>query len=212
MIPPRLLAITDLEIAGGQARTRAEDGFVTTVPFASTLLDAHFDGDLLYVQGGASEALAVAPGQTGLRFGSLLPVTPPGLRVSWATARDLDGDGGVEVLVGSFDDEALIVLDPSDGALHERTRTRAPGLEASPLALGDLDDDGTLDLLRARSGSAELEAYLGSRRGDFSGPSELGLDAPVDQIALVDLDDDGALDIVAGSFLEARVRVLLSDP
>ncbi|MCA9570883.1 MAG: hypothetical protein KC656_23745, partial [Myxococcales bacterium] len=49
-----------LEIAGGQARTRAEDGFVTTVPFASTLLDAHFDGGLLYVQGGPTVGVFAA--------------------------------------------------------------------------------------------------------------------------------------------------------
>lgn len=172
--------------------------------------------DLLLVHGGRPEGLALATGEPGLRFSPATLAAPPGLRLDGASVRDLDGDGRVEVLVASFEDEALVVLDlPAAGVgsrLTERLRTEIPGLRPGPTVLADLDDDGREDLLRVQPGSSRLEARLGEDGGRFGDPIPIELDVPVDQIAVADLDEDGALDIVVGSFEEAVIRVLLTDP
>ncbi|MCX4245244.1 FG-GAP repeat domain-containing protein [Paraliomyxa miuraensis] len=171
--------------------------------------------DLLLVHGGRVEGLGVALGSEGLWFSQVSLVAPPGLRLDGATVRDLDGDGRDEVLAISFEDEALIVLDlppPGSSLFVERNRSVLPGLSPGPAVLDDLDADGNLDLLRVQPGSTRLEVWLGDPDGRFDGPTLIELDAPVDQIAVADLDHDGALDIVVGSFEEAVIRVLLSDP
>lgn len=172
--------------------------------------------DLLLVQAGAPQGLAIALGEPGLRFGAPQPVGPADLFPDGATVRDLDGDGTLDVLAVSFAEETFTVLRVSEvgltGSIDERARTEIPGLRPGPAALADLDADGREDLLRVASNSAELEARLGRTDGRFDDPIRIDLDTPADQIAVADLDEDGALDIVVGSFEAAEVRVLLTDP
>ena len=194
--------------------SNAEGGPLGLEPNGWSLLD--YDGDdhrdVMLVQSDLPGGIAVARGLPGFTFGTPEPVGPPGLAVSWAAVRDLDGNGTEEVLAASYDAQTLIVLDFDDGQLVERRRSSIPGLQPSPIALDDVDGNGTLDLVRVEPGLANLDVWQGESDGRFVGPTSIELDAPVDQIGLVDLDGDGALDIVAGSFGESRIRVLLSDP
>lgn len=193
-----------------------------TVGFAPTgmggLLD--FDGDpfpdILLVQSGVPQGLAVAHGEAGLRFGAPERVGPLDLVVDGATTRDLDRDGTTDVLAVSFTDEIYIALrvelEGTSSLLVERARTRISGLRPGPAALADLDDDGREDLLRVDSNAAALAVHLGRADGRFDDPTRIDLDTPADQLAVADLDDDGALDIVVGSFEAAVLRVLLTAP
>lgn len=194
----------------------------TTVGFAPNgmggLLD--FDGDpfpdVLLVQSGVPQGLAVAHGEPGLRFGAPERVGPLDLVIDGATTRDLDGDGTLDVLAVSFTNEHYITLrvelEGTRSLLVEHARTSIPGLRPGPAALADLDDDRREDLLRVDSNAAALAVHLGRADGQFDDPTRIDLDSPADQLAVADLDDDGALDIVVGSFEAAVLRVLLTAP
>ncbi len=183
-------------------------------PSGFGMLDLDADGilDALLVHGGRPDSLAISRGLPQLAFAPPQPVTPPGLLIDGAAVRDLDGDGTAEIFALSFSTESMLVLEVSGGQLVERSRTEVPGLAPSPAALADLDGDGVLDLLRVQADEANLEAWLGRRSGSWSGPTIIDLDIAVDQMAVADFDGDDVLDVVVGSFEDASVRVLLSDP
>ena len=214
------MSVTERDATGGFAPPvgSAMTGIPGFVPTSFSLLDLGSDGrpDLLAIHPGYVGGLAIAQGEDGGRFGTLMLAGPAALVPDGATARDLDGDGRPEVLAVSFEEESYLVLDVQgtgpDVSLVERTRTRIPGLAPSPAALADLDGDGRDDLVRVEPGSAKLEARLGLRDGRFGGASEVDLDTPIDQIAVADLDEDGAVDVVVGSFEAAQLQVLLTSP
>ncbi len=125
---------------------------------------------------------------------------------------DLDADGDLDILMGSWDDELQMVLNEGDSSspswvvadpeIAKLTR----GRNAVP-ALGDIDADGDLDLFVGES-SGELNFYrnVGSSTSptyelvdDKFGAIDVGRrSAPT----LTDIDGDGDLDLVVGSEAE----------
>lgn len=68
--------------------------------------------------------------------------------------------------------------------------------DAEDIALGDLDNDGDLDLYLARSGNQPDEVWLNDGNGIFTNSGQqLGTDDSINS-AMADLDGDGDLDIV----------------
>jgi len=183
-------------------------------PAALGILDLDRDDrfDALLVHAGRPGGLALARGESGLRFGAPEPVGPASLVPNTTLVRDLDDDGTTDVLAVSFAEESLVFLHAEDGQLVETTRTVVPALETGPAGAGDIDADGRLDLLLFEPGTRALQAWFGRGDGSFEDPLPVELDTSIDRIALCDLDEDGALDIVVGAFEAGRLQILLSDP
>lgn len=89
--------------------------------------------------------------------------------------------------------------------------TFAAGAAPYAAALGDLDDDGDLDIVTANSNSDDVSVLLGDGRGGFAavGTFAVGGSAP-ESVALGDIDGDGDLDIVTAdsNFNAAGLSVL----
>jgi len=106
---------------------------------------------------------------------------------------DIDGDGKLEVVVGSLDSK-LYALNGEDGSkLWEFTA--GDGIYSSP-ALGDIDGDGKLEVV---VGSWDNKLYAlngedGSKLWEFTTGEEI-YSSP----ALGDIDGDGKLEVVVGS-------------
>jgi hypothetical protein len=124
-------------------------------------------------------------------------------------AGDATGDGHVDLLFGSQD--LRLVPGPLAGDLSEADVAAVlPG--ALRFSAGDVDADGTLDLLTgdgaydpgvsAREGAASL--YYGPLSGAVEGPdARFGATAPLDElgtaVALGDADGDGRADLAIGA-------------
>lgn len=128
---------------------------------------------------------------------------------------DLDGDGKLEIAIGSLDG-ALYVF-KSNGTLlwggprYLDTASPAGSIQSSP-AIGDIDHDGSLDVVVGSDNGwvFAFDRYGALKPGwpQFTGwnadyPNKCATDACTGVIApptLADLDGDGTLEVVVGSY------------
>lgn len=125
-------------------------------------------------------------------------------------AADLDGDGDADVLAGDpVLGSAVWFPNPGDGGFNgSRRDILATGTEVPDLQLGDLDRDGSLDLVTSDSatGAAEWRPNpMGD--GNFGPPLTIvvEVEAP-ERLALADLDGDGDLDVAYTLFVSGGAR------
>ena len=118
---------------------------------------------------------------------------------------DLDGDGDLDVVVGTRGENRLIFFEnPGDGTLDFREHAigiygaRAAGFN---LEYGDLNGDGRLDIVGAGGGGLVWleqperidDAWNAHFIGTYDPDSMTGME-------LADIDGDGRLDVMAGSY------------
>ncbi len=137
--------------------------------------------------------LATAPGQYGPA--AVLPV--PGGPLDLALA-DVTGEGALDVVVATQTMGVALLVNDGAGALTD-PRPRLAG--EPPLAAGDLDRDGDVDLVVPQAAAGVLHVYRNDGTGGFTALlPELAI-AGVRSLALGDVATaDGllALDVVAG--------------
>jgi hypothetical protein len=123
-----------------------------------------------------------------------------------AAARDLDGDGDMDLVAASRDDNSIIWYASSGGPLP----TFAPRLITNAAAgavsvdVGDVDRDGDADVVSASEDDDRILLHLNDGRGNFAttvvrpGTPQPEVDF-AKSVRLADLDGDGALDIAYAS-------------
>lgn len=121
-------------------------------------------------------------------------------RVSSGAIADLDGDGHLDLIAA----QVGVILLLGDGRGHFVERGPDPSTGPSPLSLsvGDVNQDGQLDLVTANhdrtttSGSgSSLSVLLGDGFGRFTSQTTATVQK-TDAVALADFDRDGLLDAV----------------
>jgi len=198
-----------------------------TAPLDLVLADINGDGhaDLLTADSGAgSVSLLRHNGLSGAAAGFLaaqaIAVGPSPLALS---AGDLDGDGLVDIAVTRGDPfvPAVTLLFNNGSGGFRAPLDLAAGVTGGPVvALGDMDNDGDLDLVVGREETANraiIRVLHNDGKGVFSTPVDTLLDGnsphPAD-FALADLDGNGYLDVVAATpntRFGDGFRVMLSD-
>ncbi|MEM9379545.1 MAG: VCBS repeat-containing protein [Planctomycetota bacterium] len=202
---------------GGASRWKRGDGLGGFVASRALPLDlnsvrdvrfADFDGDEVtdVVARGDRTALVVARGLGGGTFGSPLvlnPASPPPLQsVQEILVVDLDGDGDDDLVTGI--DLSLRYYENLGGATWAAPRTLPGNARVTALAAGDLDLDGTVDLVLATSlAPAVIYDPIGPGQRfeeiDFS----IVPGSPAATPVLADVDGDGRLDAVLRSLFPA---------
>ncbi|MDM8518552.1 DUF4842 domain-containing protein [Anaerolineales bacterium HSG6] len=112
------------------------------------------------------------------------------------TAGDLDGDGDLEIVIGS-DDDKLWVMHHDGKLLAGWPQATQADIFSSPV-LGDIDGDGQLEVV-VGSDDAHVHAWHadGSTVDEWPKATELSVKGSP---ALANLDEDTALEVVAGDF------------
>ena len=118
------------------------------------------------------------------------------VRPGEAVAGDLNNDGKADVVVAESDFGArnVYAIDSSGSFLWRFEQEAVFGFGLAALALGDIDDDGSLNIVL---GSADHHIYVLDTEGQVKWAFETGSD--VSQIAVGDLDGDGRNEIAAST-------------
>jgi hypothetical protein len=196
-----LQQIAVLRGLGGGAFGAPEIHATSKLPLDVQLADVTHDGrpDVIVSQPAALVVFAT------LADGSLAAPTETPTGGPWPyrlAVGDVDGDGQVDVV--AHGKAGLVFLGTGTPALLAPIAIpSASGLGqglASPLALGDLDGDGDLDLVDSQSGW-DLILFLNDGAGGFTEAPLPGPAFPAHDLTIADVNADGAPDIVSGRVL-----------
>ena len=121
-------------------------------------------------------------------------------------AADLDGDGDVDVLSSSQDDDEINWFENLGGALFGAPQLIHKANGASFVTAADIDGDGDQDVLAAAAWDDEVTWHENDGSGGFGPPQTLSTTAPsVTSIGVGDLDGDGDLDALTAARLDQQV-------
>jgi len=154
--------------------------------------------------------------ETSLRFPTNLNITQD---LEWG---DIDGDGDNDLLEGNENGNRILINDGS-GFFSDETTARLPtpasGEETREVDLGDVDDDGDLDIFYAnvtftQGFPSQNRLLLNNGDGFFTDVTLTNI--PVSQQNTVDgdfrdVDLDGDLDILTAQAFDGTYQVLLND-
>ncbi|MGD0680227.1 MAG: VCBS repeat-containing protein, partial [Polyangiaceae bacterium] len=212
--PPGAVNTVSVLLGTGDGTFEAQTTYVAgDDPAGLALSDFNDDGHLDVVV--ANEGSATVGVLLGNGDGTL------GAQVSYATALqptsvaagDLNGDGKVDLAVANFGANSISVLyGNGDGTFEAQVPFATGTVSSTPLtiAIGDVDRDGTPDLLASDPGLAVLDMLKGNGDGTFGWPSIFTVGTAPDALTLADFDGDGTLDVAVGS--AGNVTVLLACP
>jgi hypothetical protein len=184
-----------------------------------SLHDFNGDGDLDLIQSKGGTVL-LQNGMAGFGFGPAITLIAGVAEIKHRTA-DVDGDGDLDVLAGvaSFGGSPPsgihVLLNDGTGAFtNVELVSNIDG--AIWHDVGDVDNDGALDVVWCTSENATLKYALGEGAGQFGPPrfitpvdlNPLTLLFSLDWFALADFDVDGDLDVAWIEYALDELRVM----
>lgn len=130
------------------------------------------------------------------------------------TLGDLNGDGILDLVTsdrtGGIGSSVSVLLGNGDGSFSSRT-CFTTGLGPWSATLGDVNGDGTLDIITSSVTADTASVLLGNGDGSFKAEisSAVGIDPYA--VALGDINGDGVLDLVTSNMGSDNVSVLIGN-
>ncbi|RMA57163.1 T9SS type A sorting domain-containing protein [Ulvibacter antarcticus] len=124
-------------------------------------------------------------------------------------AADIDGDGDLDVLSASFNDDKIAWYENLDGQGTFSTEQIITSLLDSALVIlaQDVDGDGDLDVIAGSNGNSEIVWFENQNGlGQFSGPIDISENnTATESILAIDFDGDNDIDLVAALDYENKI-------
>ncbi len=188
----------------------ANSGSTGTQSRDSQLVDIDGDGDLdILSSTQAANEVSWLENTDGLgTFGGEQVITSAAWGVRAVAAVDLDGDGDLDVLVGSAHDDTISWFQ-NDGAgnFGAEQFIATDVMYVSDVTAADVDGDGHLDVVVADYQGDSLIWYKNTNGLGNFGAAQV-IDNTINgasSIQLVDIDGDSDLDIVSASYADATI-------
>ena len=202
--------------SGGRYETILSLPMPTAPPRGVAVADFDLDGHLDVVAALGTPSIGRIQVFLGDGGGGLTPTSPltTGENASAVVAGDFNADGAADMGVTSQSaHQVQVFLGNGEGAFFAPT-TIPLGAGAAPraLAAGDLDGNGTLDLVVAHSGLSSVSVLLGDGDGMIFTPaagSPLTVGSGPWSVAVGDFDGNGVPDLVTADNSASTVSVLL---
>jgi uncharacterized repeat protein (TIGR01451 family) len=183
---------------------------VGTRPHGIVALDVDGDGDLDIVvasENGGSLSLLVNDGQ-GVFGGRVDFANQDGDGKYALGAGDMNGDGILDLVVGTSTDDRILVLKGNGDGTFTQTADIAGGGYGWKLTLGDVNNDGKLDVAQANGPNDSGSILLGNGDGTLQAATIYSFSGTMVGSSLGDLDGDGYLDWVLSSYGSGRWYVM----
>ena len=147
----------------------------------------------------------------------------PASEIVWATVRDVNGDGKLDVVVADAANPGHIwtLLGNGDGTLQAPTSVVFPGQLAlgssvrfNPIAFGDFDGDGSLDFAGPDATTNQIMVYFGHAGSPYNAGVPLDTPDGVYDSCFVtsgDLNGDGKDDIVSANCTDDSITIFLNN-
>jgi hypothetical protein len=137
-------------------------------------------------------------------FSGVTPADLPGSGrlTSSVTVGDLNGDGAFDLILANYGKPSQVYLNRNNGAGTFQPPSDLPesGSYSQVVAVGDLNNDGRLDLVLTNTFGQPSQLYLNMGGGRYGAPIALpGSGNETIRMALADLNGDGLLDIILGN-------------
>jgi hypothetical protein len=171
--------------------------------------DVNDDGftDVFVARGGLKGALGLYPidvrdelflrdGGTFRDAASAWGLEKEGRRSRTSRWHDLDGDGALDLLLGSDGDPLAVFLRRGGGFVESAAQLGLGGVQAPVFRVADLSGDSAPELLAA--GETGLTIYA-RKAGGYAAVATYGEDASFTKIVVADFDSDGDPDALAVS-------------
>lgn len=183
-------------------------------PIKVVVGDINGDGNLDFVTANYpafSVSIRLGNGQGG--FVAVPDVALIGRAASVALG-DVNSDGKSDLLVADYDYFTIrIRLGNGAGSFTGTSSVSVGSQGGTPvdLVLGDVNNDGNLDVLtanvRTQSATGTVSVRLGNGQGSFAGTTEVPVTLDTQRLALGDVNGDGNLDFVSSDINTSAVSV-----
>jgi len=151
--------------------------------------------------------------------GNFLPLVSIGLSSSSVAIADLNGDFINDIAITGGGVVKLLFQDPAAPGTFFAPVDLAAGASPGEVKIGDLDQDGSLDLVIGNDGSFDrfdgsilILLQKSANPGEFLPAVNYNISCEVTELSLGDLNDDGFLDIAVASWCEdCKITILFQD-
>jgi hypothetical protein len=142
-------------------------------------------------------------------FGSQQVITTAADGAVWVFAADVDGDGDVDVLSASVNDDKIAWYENTDGAGSFGSQQAITTAAYAPTSVfaADLDGDGDLDVLSASAADDKI-AWYENTDGVGSFGNQQVISTAVDgaiSVFAADVDGDGDVDVLSASYWDDKI-------
>lgn len=206
-----------VQLGNGDGTFRAEVSYYGEYAAHTRIGDLNNDGIIdIYGVGnsGGTVAVALGNGDGSFRVGKTFSAGLTGISLRNFEGADVNGDGITDIVnMSSTVNGYSVMIGNGDGTFRVGiSYSISAGIDAnSEFSLGDLNNDGVVDLVYTTTGSNVVALY-GNGDGTFGGAQTLAIGAGRSTgISLADLDRDGALDIVTIGSTGNTTRVLMGN-